>query len=157
MNLFPPAAFRLNGPGREQALDAGWVSRELVYLMECEIRPPPGSLGVSPRVVREGGVQCFCCAVGQQAQSLDGPGGQVYGGGGPRRGSLRQLREIAGREVRQIGAPERRFHQKTCWFIFLRSGAGRQGLELVLEVFRQVPDYLELQRIAGFEVQAASI
>ncbi len=125
--------------------------REFLDLAGGEVRAPSGSAGVPQHVVRVGVFQILSLTLCQEAQGSGGSGRQVYGRGGLRRRGLRQLREIAGREVRQIRASERSFREEVrCSSVFRTSLS--QGVEMVLQVFRKVPDYLELQRITGFEV-----
>jgi hypothetical protein len=80
----------------------------------------------------------------QGAEVAYRPGGHARGHGRPWRGIGWELRDVAGREVRQVRAAERRLRQN------IRRGVeAGQGVKLPSDIQRKIPDNPELQGIRG--------
>ena len=92
------------------------------------------------------GVQIPATGLDQRTEVADCPGGQACGRERPWSFVGRELRGVAGREVGQVRAAERRLRQE----IRRRSVFGPyQDVQPPLEIQRQLPDDRESQRVGG--------
>ena len=92
-------------------------------------------------------VQISAISLNQGTEVADRPGGQAHGRSRSWRGVGRELGDVAGRQVRQIRAAERRFRKDVRCGVL--SGETGQGIELTSDVQRQIPDNPKLQKARG--------